>query len=327
MICEELANSMEEAYRISRENLGSDIWFYTPSFVYYKSRYVNRSPWAFPSISVTGSNCALNCKHCGGKILRTMIPAKTPDRLLKVCGEIKRRGGVGCLISGGCTVDGRVPLGRFIDAIAEVKRSLNLTVVVHTGLIDYDSAKMLREAGVDAALIDIIGSDETIREVYNLNATVDDYERSLEALNRSGIPTVPHILVGLHYGRLKGEFKALRMIAKHSPSALIIIVLFPIRGTLMEDVKPPPPSDVVRVLVEARSMMPRVPLALGCARPKGDYRALMDVLAVRAGVNGIAFPAEEAIMEAEKLGLRIKFSPLCCSQIIYDLAGSREGWS
>ncbi|RLI34508.1 hypothetical protein DRO55_06465 [Candidatus Bathyarchaeota archaeon] len=117
------------------------------------------------------------------------------------------------------------------------------------------------------------------------------------------------------------------MIAKHSPSALIIIVLFPIRGTLMEDVKPPPLSDVVRVLVEARSMMPRVPLALGCARPKGDYRALMDVLAVRAGVNGIAFPAEEAIMKAEKLGLRIKFSPLCCSQIIYDLAGSREGWS
>ena len=29
---------------------------------------------SFPSISITGNHCALNCDHCGGKILKTGLP-------------------------------------------------------------------------------------------------------------------------------------------------------------------------------------------------------------------------------------------------------------
>ncbi|MDH5688692.1 MAG: radical SAM protein, partial [Candidatus Bathyarchaeota archaeon] len=114
--------------------------------------------------------------------------------------------------------------------------------------------------------------------------------------------------------------KALNMIAKHSPSALILIVFFPIRGTEMEDFEPPSPEEVIRVLVQARQMMPRVPLVLGCARPKGRHRVRTDCLAVDAGVNAIAFPSKEAIERAESLGLEISFSPLCCSQIYEDIS-------
>jgi len=40
---------------------------------------------------------------------------------------------------------------------------------------------------------------------------------------------------------------------------------------------------------------------------------------VKAGVNAIAFPAEEAVQLAESLGLEITFSSLCCSQIFEDV--------
>jgi len=53
-------------------------------------------------------------------------------------------------------------------------------------------------------------------------------------------------------------------------------------------------------------------------RPKGEHRTRTDVLAVRAGVNGIAFPVEEAIRLAESMNLEISFSSLCCSQIFED---------
>ena len=309
------------AREIGWRHFGRRIWFYAPSFVHYKSQHLRSYPMLFPSISVTGTYCALDCKHCGGRILNTMISAQTPKRLIQICKEIKEKGGVGCLISGGCLPDGSVPINKFIDAVAEVKR-LGLKVVMHTGLINHEIARRLKESGVDSVLIDIIGSDETVREIYHLNASTKDYEESLEALSRARIPFVPHVLVGLHYGKLRGEMNALKMIAKYMPSSVILIVFFPIKATKMESVKPPSPEDVIRVLVQARLMMPSVPLVLGCARPKGRHRVRTDCLAVEAGVNAIAFPAKEAIERAESMGLEVSFSPLCCSQI-YE--GIREG--
>ena len=315
----ELEEALTSARSISWKNFGKQIRFYAPSFAHYKTRYFHSSPSAFPTISVTGSSCALKCKHCYGKVLETMLPATTPEELIDVCRDLRGKGCVGCLISGGCLPDGSVPLDRFTDAIAKIKRDLGLTVLVHTGVINSSAAKALKEAGVDAALIDIIGSGETIREIYQLEARVDDYEESLRALRESGIPMVPHVLVGLHYGRLKGELQALIMISKYSPSAVILIAFMPVRSTPMENVVPPAPKEIVKVLITARLMLPNTPLALGCMRPKGEHRVETDMLAVRAGVNAIAFPVEEAIQLAESMGLRVTFSSLCCSQVFREI--------
>jgi uncharacterized radical SAM superfamily protein len=212
-----------------------------------------------------------------------------------------------------------VPLDRFVDAIANIKRDFGLTILVHTGIVKSSTARALKKTGVDAALIDVIGSDETIREIYRLDATVDDFDRSLRALHKSGIPTVAHVLVGLHYGKLKGELKALKMIWKYSPSAVVIIAFLPVRGTPMENVVPPSPKEIVKVLITARLMLPKTPIALGCMRPKAEHRIKTDVLAVRAGVNAIAFPVEEAIQLAESMSLQVAFSSFCCSQVFRDI--------
>jgi uncharacterized radical SAM superfamily protein len=312
----ELVSLIEGEYFPNRTG---KIRFYAPSFVYYKSKHFHSSPNAFPSISITGSSCALKCKHCNGKVLDTMVPALTPEELFDVCAKLKNSGAVGCLISGGCLPDGSVPIDKFVDAIAQIKKKLGLTVIVHTGVIDFSVAKRLKAAGVDAALIDIIGSDETIREVYRLDVSVEDYDRSLRAFREVGIPFVPHVLVGLHYGELKGELEALKMISRYSPSAVITIAFMPIRGTPMEKVIPPEPEDIARILVSARLLMPETPIVLGCMRPKGKHRTNTDLLAVRAGVDAIAFPVEEAIRLAESMNLETSFSPLCCSQIFEDI--------
>jgi len=295
------------------------IRFYAPSFLYYRTAYFHSSPAVFPSISITGSSCALRCKHCNAKVLNTMFPALTPKDLFDLCALLKRKGAIGCLISGGCLPDGSVPLEKFIDTIAEIKRELGLKIVVHTGVIDHSTAKRLKEADVNAALIDIIGSNETIREIYQLNVQVEDYDRSLKALQASEIPFVPHVLVGLHYGKLEGEFQALKMISKYAPSAVIVIAFMPIRETPMENIAPPAPEDIAAVLATVRLMMPQVPIVLGCMRPTGRHRIKTDRLALGTGVNAIAFPEEEAIRLAESLGLEITFSSLCCSQIFEDI--------
>jgi uncharacterized radical SAM superfamily protein len=294
--------------------------FYAPSFISYKTSQYCSSPTHFPTISVTGKSCALNCKHCRGKVLETMHPVNTPQKLLELATKLKQNGALGCLVSGGCLPDGSVPLKPFIPTINKIVRELGLTVFVHTGIIDLPTASALRNAGVNAALIDVMGADETIKHICNLNVTVKDYANSLKALQKAGINFVPHVIVGLQGGKLKGEFHALKIISPTKPSAIVIIAFMPIRGTLMAEIKPPQPMDIARVVAAARVMFPETPLVLGCMRPKGKYRAETDILALKAGANAIAFPTEEAIKYAENQGYELSFSPHCCAQIFIDAA-------
>ena len=294
------------------------VHFYTPSFTYYKTTSGESSPNGFPTVSVTAAGCSLNCKHCGSKVLQTMQAASTPEKLFSAATKIKQNGSSGFLVSGGCLQDGSVPLKPFISTLERIKRELGLTVFVHTGLIDLPTAKSLKEAGVDAALIDVIGSNATIKQVYSLNSTTRDYSNSLEALSRAGLNFVPHIIVGLHFGKLKGELKALKMVASTKPAAVVIIAFMPIHKTAMANVKPPEPTDIAKVAAAARLMFPQTPLGLGCMRPKGKHRTCTDVLALKAGLDAIAFPSEEAIAYARTQGYATSFSPYCCAEIYMD---------
>jgi uncharacterized radical SAM superfamily protein len=108
------------------------------------------------------------------------------------------------------------------------------------------------------------------------------------------------------------------MVSELNPSALVIIAFMPIRGTEMENAKPPGPIDIARVIAAARLMFPKTPLVLGCMRSKDKRRSETEILAIEAGVDAIAFPSEEAVEFAESHGCKTSFSSFCCSQIYVD---------
>jgi lipoyl synthase len=301
-----------------------EIRFYAPSFTYFKAKNYCSSPNSFPTISVTGTSCSLKCKHCGGKVLETMHPALSSQELFDLCTKLKKDGAKGYLISGGCVPDGSVPLEKFIDAIGRIKRDLDLTVFVHTGIINLETAFKLKQAGVDAALIDVIGSHETIKKIYNLKITPTDYANSLKSLEKAELPFVPHVIVGLNEGRLDGELAALKMISQVKPSAIVIIAFMPIHDTDMAKTAPPKPFDIAKVIATARLMFPETPLILGCMRPKGETRGKTDVLALKAGVNAIAFPSEDVITYAQREHFHLSFSSFCCAQMYIDVNQSKN---
>ncbi len=293
--------------------------FYAPSFTYYKTKHYCSSTKDFPTISVTGNSCALNCKHCGGRVLETMHPAISPEKLFELGVKFKADGAKGVLVSGGCLPDGSVPLGTFAPVLGQFKRELGLTIFVHTGVITRETAFLLKKAGVDAALIDVIGSQETLRKVSHLKVSIEDYADSLKALQDAELNVVPHVIVGLEDGRLGGEYSALQTIARTcKPSAVVIIAFMPIHGTEMAQTPPPKPLDIAKTVAAARQMFPKTPLVLGCMRPKGRLRAETDVLAVKAGVDAIAFPSEEAVDYATSKRYGTDFSSYCCAQMYID---------
>ncbi|EFK09822.1 conserved domain protein [delta proteobacterium NaphS2] len=163
----------------------------------------------------------------------------------------------------------------------------------------------------DQALIDVIGDDETYKKVYHVSFGVNEIEKSMTALEEAELPTVPHVVCGLNYGRITGEEQALEMISGFPVSQLVIVSLMNLSGTKMEKTAPPDAHHVVRIIKKARIRMPETPISLGCARERGNV--LMEKLAIDAGVNRMALPSEEALQRAKHYGLEIRFQKTCCS--------------
>lgn len=287
----------------------------TPTFKSYATSELGGcTKNSFPAFSVTAGACALDCDHCQAKILQPMIPATSPEMLdRKVRDLVLLQDLSGFLLSGGSNRRNEIKYDRYYPVIERLKRDFpHLRIAIHSALLDLPRARAMESAGVDTAMMDVIGSQATIREVYHLDRTVADFETTLEALSATRMEVVPHIVVGLHYGRLLGEAQALDICSRHDIHALVLVVVMPFYarpGTF----ETPKTGEVGQVFLEARRRLKDKQVLLGCARPAGLHKRATDAYAVMAGLDGIAFPAEGAVALATALGRPVDQQHACCS--------------
>ena len=307
-----LAELLSEAWKVRRSNFAPVLGVSAPSPKVYITESFRNRPGRFANISVTGTECALRCDHCRGRLLQDMLPAKTPEALLELGQRLRDRGCRGVLVSGGSVAEGFVPLLPFAGAIGELGK-MGLKVIAHTGLIDRRTAEALREAGVRQALVDVLGDSRTIREVYHLKRRPADFRRSLLMMREAGLQLAPHVLLGLYYGHIRGEYRALGYVTEAAPQCIVIISITRIGGTRMERVEPPSPEEMARFMAIARILNPEVPLILGCMRQSGQAKPNVERLAVDAGLNAIAYPLDRTVGYARSRGLKAVFTEECCS--------------
>ena len=303
--------------RLEAANLahGRPIRFSTPTFKSYSSCELGGCGRnSFPAFSITAGGCALGCDHCQAKILEPMIAATKPEALdRKVRAMVESESLGGFLLSGGSNRANEIRYEPYLPVIARLKRDFpHLKVAIHSALLDAARANAMADAGVDTAMMDVIGAQETIRDVYHLDRPVEHFEATLAALCATRMQVVPHIVIGLHYGRILGEERALEIVARHAIHSLVLVVVMPFYarpGTFAT----PDASDVGRIFLEARRKLPRREVLLGCARPPGMHRRVTDAYAVAAGLDGIAFPADGAVAAAHALGRPAVQEHACCS--------------
>jgi uncharacterized radical SAM superfamily protein len=246
-----------------------------------RARFADEITWSQPLdtavLSLTGGECALDCAHCGGHYLGGMRPVW----------EAEPDGATSCLISGGCDPSGRVPVLAHLERVRAWRQGR--TMNWHVGFVS--EGEMSRIASlVDVVSFDFVGDEATIREVYGLEHTVDDYVRTYQLLRRYA----------------KTLLQAL------GADGLVLLVFIPTPGTRYAEKEPPSPVEVADLMAEARLRFPEVPIYLGCMRPKGIYRNELDPLAVRAGLNVVVSPARPARELARELGLAEREIRECC---------------
>ncbi|WP_436644052.1 radical SAM protein [Microbaculum sp. FT89] len=307
-----LVADMEAAARAATNR---PIRFSTPTFKEYDSSEIKGcGKNSFPAFSITGAACALDCDHCRAKILEPMIAATKPDVLdRKVRDLILMQDLQGFLLSGGSNRRNEIRYERFYPVIENLKRDFPyLKIAIHTALTDEAGARRMEAAGVDTAMMDVIGAQATIRDVYHLDRPVEDFEETLAALTGTSMEISPHIVVGLHYGEILGEPTALDMVSRYPVNALVLVVVMPFYakpGTFAT----PATGDVGRIFLEARRRLPDKQVLLGCARPAGMHKRVTDAYAVMAGLDGIAFPAEGAVAVSKAIGRDYHQEHACCS--------------
>lgn len=289
--------------------------FSTPTFKEYESSELQScGKNSFPAFSITAGGCALMCDHCEARILEPMIPAIKPEMLdRKVRQLIETEELQGFLLSGGSNKRNEIRYSRFYPVVEKLKHDFpGLRIAIHTALTDEAGAKEMESAGVDVAMMDIIGAEETIRQVYHLDRPVEDFEATLAALCSTTMQISPHIVIGLHYGQILGEANALDILSRHHTQALVLVVIMPFYarpGTFTT----PDTSEVGRIFLKARRRLPERQVLLGCARPPGMHKRITDAYAVMAGLDGIAFPADGAVAVADLIGRPFHQAHACCS--------------
>ncbi len=291
------------AQNITKRNFGNILKIYNPT---------NK----FPAISITGSNCALECEHCNKKYLKGMKQILDNNDLELFLRELSRKNGVGALISGGSDLDGSVPLYNFLDTIKKVKRETNLIINTHTGLLKEDTADKLAEANVDIVSFDINMDEEVVKDIYHLDVHLDEFKRAIDLMKRYNLNIVPHICVGLWYGKLNKELESIKFIKENlrDPSLIVVIVLIPPKNSKIK-FDTPQPDMIAKVIAMIRFLFPMTEISLGCMRPRGRIKIEVEKKALKAGITRIEIPSRDTMKwwQKENPEIQFKFYSACCA--------------
>jgi len=263
------------------------------------------------AVSLTGEKCGRRCRHCMGHYLSGMKPlaSLTAEKLSKYSSV---------LISGGSDDTGKVPIGEYIDRINKIPTDLRLNI--HVGLQGAHDLLSLRNRETTISF-DLIGCDETIKEVYGLDRHASDYKEAYLELTKY-FSVIPHLTVGLRGGKPSGEIEILNFLKNNPSSTLTFLVFRPTPNTPYQGCSPPAMEYVVNLIARAVSELSSV-VSLGCMRPSGSYRKRLDLLAWIAGARSIVLPDKSLTDFLSGVGFPVETSYECCSLRTTETANGR----
>ena len=178
--------------------------------------------------------------------------------------------------------------GKAFDQVIEMVKMVkekDMEACVTLGMLNEEQAKKLKEAGLDAYNHNLDSS----RSFYDKIITTREYDDRLKTLNTvasAGISVCSGGILGM--GESDDDRCALiAELANLSPQpeSVPINLLFPVKGTPLEDQKPVDPLELVRMCAATRMFLPKSRIRLSAGRVNLSRET--QTLAFFAGANSI----------------------------------------
>lgn len=264
-------------------------------------------------ISLTGNYCELSCKHCDKKYLNSM---KNIDDLILGSEKIKKDKDF-ALISGGSLKNGSVPFYKQFSKILQLKNS-GYHLNAHTG---YIPEKYFEKTLIfDSISIDIVGNDKILKEIYNIEKSKKYFYENilklaeyLSKIDKDKPKIVPHITIGIFYGENSNEEESIDFIKSLPIDKLVLNIIIPTKNTSFETINNVPYRRVIEIYEYARKNLQDALIYLGCMRPFGEYRDILDATLISEGIDGIVNPSKKTIRQFEELDRIIENINGCCA--------------
>ncbi len=243
--------------------------------------------------------------------MRHMPSALSPQQLYWLMRKLYREGVRGFLISGGFTREGKLPFHGFLDVIREIKSMYEVVVSVHSGPVDANEARMLREARVDVVDFEFSLNPTYTGLVKGLGeSSIHRFAKSLRALYLNGPEYIaPHIVVGSGLGLIGNEFSEIDFLKDYAPYLIVALVYTPTPHTPSQRDPTPSLDYVLGVLEYLHRVSGKWEIGLGCMRPWGEYRLKLDRIVVEKNlVNRIASPPISIVKK-----YKLRLINACCS--------------
>lgn len=240
-------------------------------------------------LSIKTGGCQEDCKYCSQSIHnQTQLEKETllkTDEVLEQARKAKESGSTRFCM-GAAWRD--VKDGRGFDRVVEMVRGvkdLGLEACCTLGMLNYDQALKLKEAGLTAYNHNLDTSEEYYDKVITTR-TYQDRLDTIENVSKAGLSLCCGGILGM--GETKEDRIALLQRLANlnpQPESVPINMLVPVEGTPMSNQEPLDIFEWIRAIATARILMPQSMVRLSAGRLTISKEA--QALAFLAGANAI----------------------------------------
>ena len=240
-------------------------------------------------ISIKTGGCSEDCSYCPqsaryqtGVQVHAMLSV---DQVTNAA-VIAKEGGASRLCMGAAWREVRD--NRDFDRVIEMVKAVNeldMEVCATLGMLTEGQAQKLADAGLYAYNHNIDTSEDDYKRIITTR-TFDDRLQTIENVRKAKITVCSGGIIGL--GETDNDrismLRTLSNMPKH-PESVPINALVAIKGTPLEDQKPVPIWDMVRMIATARIIMPKSVVRLSAGR--NEMSMTDQALCFMAGANSI----------------------------------------
>jgi biotin synthase len=240
-------------------------------------------------LSIKTGGCGENCGYCSQSVHHNtdlkQEPLMDSELILQEAKKAKKSGASRfCMGTSGKRVDKEKEFESILNTIHEVSK-LGLEVCCTLGLVSFDQAERLKEAGCSVYNHNL----DTSRDFYSkvvTTRTYDDRLKTIKNVRNAGLDLCSGGILGLGE-TIDDRLKMLVELANMTPppESVPINAIVPIKNTPMQDQPPVDSFEFVRIIAVTRIIMPTTMVRLSAGR--NTMSEEMQTLCYVAGANSI----------------------------------------